>query len=102
MSNQPERAPEYCLVCDGEITMSMCQQSQFIDGVSYPLHVGCFDQWAEEEIEVWTVTAEDYGYTTDRESVLAEIDNLEDDQELTVRKWKMPRLKYLTLPEANI
>ena len=93
---------EKCVYCHESIPMNAVQQGQSIDGTWYPLHVGCFDEWAEEEIEVWTVKAEDYGYTSDRASVIAEIDHLEDDQEITFRKWKMPRLKYLMLPEASI
>lgn len=91
-----------CVQCLCQIPDGACQQSQIIDGDWYPLHVGCVDAWATEEVEVWTILTEDYGYTTDKMCVIQEIDHLEDDQELTVKKWKMPRLKYLTLPEANI
>ncbi len=93
---------EQCLVCHGDITMTMCQQSQEIDGTSYPLHVGCFDVWANEEIEVFTVRTEDYAYTTNYSSVLAEMHEMSYGDEVTVKKWKMPRLKYLMMPEADI
>ena len=93
---------EYCLQCCLEIPPGACQQGGLINGEWHPFHVGCSEVWCNEEIEVWTITAEDYGYTSDKDSVLAEIDHLEDDQELTVRKWKMPRIKYLELPEANL
>lgn len=91
-----------CCYCNNEIPLGACQQSQVIDGDFYPLHVGCADEWAKEEIEVWTIESEDYGYTSKKECVLAEIENLDFDQKITFEKRKMERFKFLTLPEANI
>lgn len=93
---------EVCVQCKEIIPDNACQQGQKIDDIWYPLHLGCADAWASEELEVWTIATEDYCYTDFKDSVIAEIDNLEEEQELILRKWKMPRLQFLTLPEANI
>lgn len=93
---------EKCAHCAQIIPVNACQQGQLIDGEWYPLHVGCFDSWAEEEVEAWVIVTEDYGYTSDRDSVTAEIDHLEPGDKITIEKTMMPRLKYLTLPEASI
>lgn len=90
-----------CVQCKTEIPKGACQQGQKIDGVWYPLHVGCADIWASEKIKVYTIL-DDHGYiTASIEDVCCHIENVEpgDSVEITVRQ--MERIKYLNLPEAE-
>jgi len=93
---------ETCAHCRAVIPAGAVQQGQLIDDDWYPLHVGCADAWATEEIPVWTIEHEDYGYTTGSASMAeGEAAELEDGQSITVTRGKMQRLKYLTLPECE-
>ena len=93
---------ETCCHCKTEIPAGVCQQGQFIDGDWYPLHVDCANAWAIELIPVWTIEYEDYGHTTSSlGQVQGEIAELEEDQEVTVKARKMPRIDFLNLPEGE-
>lgn len=91
---------EFCCFCTKEIPAGACQQSQKIGGVFYPLHVGCADVWANQEIPVCTITYDDGGYTTDLDGAIEHLKNMEPDgDEISISTSKMPRIKFLTLPE---
>jgi hypothetical protein len=91
---------EVCLHCKQEIPAGACQQGQLIDGDWYPLHVGCADAWCAEVIPVWTIHSDGQGYTVgEPENVAGHIESMEMAEVLSIKRWEMPRLKYLTLPE---
>lgn len=57
---------------------------------------------SDEQIEVFTIIAEDYGYTGTIQDVIAEIEHMEEDQTLKIEKRIMTKAEFDAMPEANI
>jgi len=95
---------QICVQCKTEIPIGACQQSQKIDGVTYPLHIGCADAWAEEQIAVWTLSSDHDGFTIDSlECVKQHVENMDadDEESVEITARKMKRIDFLKLPEAQ-
>lgn len=91
---------EICRYCGTEIPPNACQEGQHIDGVWYPLHVGCADTWLNEMIPVWTVTSDGFGYTEGHARNLVDlIENMDEGSEYQIERRTMKRIDYLNLPE---
>lgn len=90
-----------CRSCGKIIPATDAQQGQLIGEVYYPLHIGCAEPWLSESIDVYIVSWEgELGHTEAcLKTILAYVEEMETDQEITIRKEKMPRAHYLRLPE---
>lgn len=90
-----------CEVCGGTLTVLMCQSGIRKDGVNYPAHVACADEWASQDITVFKVSS-DGGSSYVEESPACVMDMIaagDDNESYTIRKKTMKRAEYESLPE---
>jgi hypothetical protein len=90
-----------CKACGEMLNIGMCQSGIVVEGETFPAHVHCADQWANEEIDVFKVTSPGNGsyYEEFAENVTEMLKESDDGGEYVIKKERMSRAKYESLDE---